>query len=57
MSEKSRMITLKDGLYKRNRCSVIFYIDYFIFRIVLSILVGLTPFVSTTILFAVAIVW
>jgi len=51
------MITLKDGLYQRNRCSFIFYFDYFLYRIIISILVGLTTVLGSNTLFAIALSW
>jgi len=57
LDEHSKMITLKDGLYQRNRCSFIFYFDYFLYRIIISILVGLTTVLGSNTLFAIALSW
>jgi len=39
IGDGSKIATLKDGLYERSRYSMIYYIDYFVMRILVSLMV------------------
>lgn len=54
INEKSKMATLKSGLNERSRYSMVFYLDYFVFRFLISIMVPIT--LNTAALFSIALV-
>ena len=57
MKSNSKIITLKEGLNPHTRFSFVFYIDYFVFRFILMILIGLTLILNTYVLFSLALIW